>query len=184
MFESVLFASVPEAEQAISSLRQRYDPVARLGVPAHITLLYPFMPPSKITTSIVDRITRVLRHFDAFEFQLQRTVRLPETLYLEPEPSEPFVRLTNALAQEFPDYPPHGGRYSGVLPHLTVANRSASLATEAEAELAPILNQLGPIFAVCRAVDLFENSSGHWKPLHAFALRRSGLQAAPGTTSG
>src|SRR6187402_567173 len=103
MFESVLFASVPEAEQAISSLRQRYDPAARLGVPAHITLLHPFMPPSEITTPIVDRITKVLRRFDAFEFQLQRIVKLLETLYLEPEPSEPFVRLTKALAQEFPN---------------------------------------------------------------------------------
>ena len=173
MFESVLFASVPEAEQAISSLRQRYDPVARVGVPAHITLLYPFMPPSKITTPIVDRITHALHRFSAFEFKLQRIIKLPKTLYLEPEPSEPFVRLTNALAQEFPDYPPDGGKYAGVLPHVTVANGSASLAIEAEAELTPIMHQRGPIFAVCRAVDLFENSSGHWKPLHSFALRRS-----------
>ena len=76
MFESVLFAFVPEAEQAISSLRQRHDPVARVGVPAHITLLYPFMPPSKITTPIVDRSPRPAA-IQPFEFKLQRSLSFP-----------------------------------------------------------------------------------------------------------
>jgi hypothetical protein len=36
---------VPEAEPLVKPFRDRYDPSAAAGVPAHITLLYPFKQP-------------------------------------------------------------------------------------------------------------------------------------------
>ena len=35
---------VPEAESMVKAFRERYDPAAQAGMPAHITLLYPFVP--------------------------------------------------------------------------------------------------------------------------------------------
>ena len=46
--ESALLVSVPAAEPAVSAHRSRLDPGAPLGVPAHITVLYPFLPPAAI----------------------------------------------------------------------------------------------------------------------------------------
>jgi hypothetical protein len=40
--ESALVVLVPEAEAATKPFRDQYDPAAAAGVPAHITLLYPF----------------------------------------------------------------------------------------------------------------------------------------------
>ena len=38
-----LVVLVPEAEASVGRLRQRYDPSAAVGMPAHITLNYPFL---------------------------------------------------------------------------------------------------------------------------------------------
>ena len=35
---------MPEAERYIAHYRERYDPSARRNVPAHVTILYPFVP--------------------------------------------------------------------------------------------------------------------------------------------
>jgi 2'-5' RNA ligase superfamily len=45
-----------------------------------------------------------------------------QILYLAPEPSGPFVGLTNALASEFPGFPPYEGIHDDVVPHVTVAD--------------------------------------------------------------
>jgi hypothetical protein len=39
---TALIVAVEEAEIAVSELRLRYDPSASLGVPAHVTVLFPF----------------------------------------------------------------------------------------------------------------------------------------------
>jgi len=43
--ESSLMIVVPEAERLVKPFREKYDPSAAVGVPAHITLLYPFKLP-------------------------------------------------------------------------------------------------------------------------------------------
>ena len=43
-YESALVVLVPEAEAVVGRLRHRYDPSAAVGIPAHITLNYPFLP--------------------------------------------------------------------------------------------------------------------------------------------
>src|SRR5690349_20634700 len=44
--ESTIIVPVPEAEPLFGVLRGNHDRVAAAGVPAHITLLYPFLPPA------------------------------------------------------------------------------------------------------------------------------------------
>lgn len=43
-------------------------------------------------------------------------------------------------------------------------------ADEAEGELHAILAERGPVESICQAVDLFENSTGTWRFMHAIAL--------------
>ena len=42
--ESAVLVPVPEAERAVSRHRARLDGAAARGVPAHVTVLYPFVP--------------------------------------------------------------------------------------------------------------------------------------------
>lgn len=46
--ESALIAVVAEAEPLINSFRQRFDPSAAVGVPAHVAVLYPFRDPDTL----------------------------------------------------------------------------------------------------------------------------------------
>ena len=171
--QSALGVTVPEAEPWVKDLRERYNPTAAVGVPAHITVLFPFISPDLLTDSDLAKTVGTFRRFRSFEFRLEQVGRFPESLYLVPEPDEPFISLTEAIVREFLEYPPYGGKFTEIIPHLTVANRSAALSGIAETELLEIMKDLGPIHAVCNVVELYENSSGLWRWAHSFPLEGS-----------
>ena len=80
MAQSTLFVPVPEAEPWVKDLRERYDPVATAGVPAHITILFPFILPDLITESDLAKTTETFQRFRPFEFRLEQVGRFPESL--------------------------------------------------------------------------------------------------------
>jgi hypothetical protein len=168
---TALIARVPEAEPWVGNLRERFDLSTRLGVPAHISVLAPFMPPALVTADVLRRIGRVLATLPSFSFELRKVGRFAATAYLAPEPATPFVSLTRAIVAEFPDYPSYGGAHADIVPHLTVADGDAVLADVAADRLAHVLHSDGPIYATCHSIALLENSSGHWNDMHVFALR-------------
>ena len=168
--ESAFIVRVPEAEARIGELRRRFDASARLGVPEHITLLFPFMAPQQITGAVLRQAEAALAEVPAFSFRLHKVARFPPAAYLAPEPAEPFIALTAALVHAFPAYPAFRGEHAGVVPHLTVAIGNAEEAGTAAAELARLMRVHGPIAGHCSRVALMENASGMWRDLHAFAL--------------
>ena len=171
MNQSALFVVVPEAEPWVRTLRSQYDPSAQVGVPAHVSVLFPFMPRESLTGAVLKRLRVAFRPFASFTFTLERIARFPQTTYLAPEPPDTFTAMTAALVREFPDYPPYGGRFNQVIPHLTVADQSEEFASIAERELAAELQRRGIIRATCRTVELFENSNdGYWTRYESFAL--------------
>jgi hypothetical protein len=170
MAESAFIVRVPEAEACVGALRERFDASVRLGVPAHITVLVPFMSPERITTAVVQRVHQALGEVPAFAFKLARVQRFTATAYLAPEPAAPFIALTRSLMRRFPEYPPFGGEHEFIIPHLTVAHCSASDAELAGVELAATMQTHGPIASSCASVVLLENSSGLWREMHAFDL--------------
>jgi len=123
--ESGIILPVPEAETVVGHLRSLHDAQAGYGIPAHITLLYPFADPSSVGTAI-GALHRLFTLIPAFEFSLVEVRRFPATAYLHPEPSAPFVRLTEMLVRQWPEFPPYGGSFSTVIPHLTVADHAAT----------------------------------------------------------
>lgn len=53
--ESAILVPVPQAEPVVGHLRARLDRAAGRGVPAHVTVLYPFLPPAQITGTVLAR---------------------------------------------------------------------------------------------------------------------------------
>ncbi len=47
--ETALVVPIPEAEEAVAPFRTTLDRAAGLGVPAHVTALYPFPRPGRST---------------------------------------------------------------------------------------------------------------------------------------
>ncbi len=133
--ESALLVPVVEAEDVVSSWRARLDPAARRGVPAHVTLLYPFAFPTAINDDIRTRLREVFSTVRPFDFSLA-SVRWfgDNVVFLAPEPDESFRRLTNTLTETFPEYPPYAGAFVDVVPHLTVGDNSPPALLHAAAD--------------------------------------------------
>jgi len=94
-----------------------------MGIPAHITLVYPFAAPEAIDAGAVSRLRALFRRAERVAYSLVETRRFgDQVLYLAPSPDEPFRLLTKIIMAEFPDYPPYGGAFSEVIPHLTIAD--------------------------------------------------------------
>ena len=105
--ESTLVILAPEAEGLVQSFRDRYDPAAKAGMPAHITLLYPFKSPNEIDGLVLDTLSYYFSHFQPFKFSLRTVNQFPgETLYLVPEPEDPFRELTLGIWRCYPETPP------------------------------------------------------------------------------
>jgi 2'-5' RNA ligase len=167
MPETALVVVVPEAESLVSEWRAQYDWSAQRGVPAHITLVYPFAPTEKVDDELLGEIRELLGSEAAISFELTRVARFSEVAWLAPEPSDPFKALTDLIAARFPDYPPYEGAHDEVIPHLTVAEGGVRLLDQVEAALSGHL----PIPA--RAEDvafLFEDDEGRWHEAHRFPL--------------
>jgi hypothetical protein len=73
----------------------------------------------------VDNITLgryCFARFEPIQFSLSAIRRFPiEVLYLAPEPDEPFRQLTLSIWNLFPETPPYRGKWSDIVPHLSVA---------------------------------------------------------------
>ena len=172
MAESAFIVHVPEAQTCVGGLRERFDASVKVGVPAHITVLVPFMDPGLITDEVIRQAQRALHAVPAFSFSLSAVARFPTTTYLVPEPSGPFIALTRSLVSQFPEYPPFRGEHDTIVPHLTVAHGDADKAGIAARELEMVMHAHGPICSMCSHITLLENSSGQWTPMHSFGLSR------------
>jgi hypothetical protein len=171
--ESTLLVAVPAAESTVDSLRKKLDPASALGMPAHITVLYPFAPLSSISPSFAGELGALLERFEPFDFMLTDVGWFDErVLYLAPSPRAPFVDLTVAVSDAFPDYRPYGGAFGEVVPHLTVGEgarpaRMRRAAKRLEGQL--------PINATAAELCLMApDPVGHWSVRRRFPLGRAG----------
>jgi hypothetical protein len=169
--ESALVVMVPEAEPLVRPFRERHDPAAAAGVPAHITLLYPFLAPDAIDARVRDDLRGCFAGFAPISFALASIQRFPEVLYLAPDPDMPFRQLTLAIWNRYPQAPPYGGKWPDIVPHLSVAR----LADEAQldciaGEFAPVARAAMPIPATASEIALIDNRLGRWHVGATFAL--------------
>ena len=168
--ESAIIVPIPEVEPIVGPIRLKYDGAARLGVPAHITLLYPFRRPQDIDGEI-----KTLRDFcasiEAFPFSFTEVRRFPSAAYLHPDKSETFAQITRMLVKMWPECKPYGGVFSDIIPHLTVADR-VDLETLSAVEVS--LRSHLPVECVATEVLLLtSDDSGMWSTKYYFPLRVS-----------
>ena len=148
----------------LERLRRRWDRAAGLGVPSHVTLLFPFRDASTLDGAARRVVAEVAAGQPPFNVRFGRIGRFPNVLYLAPEPAEPFRRLTHELASRFPDHPPYGGAFDDVIPHLTIAEN-------AEAPFDTLEDQVQDALPIERSVAALEvliqtpdgRWHGHWR---------------------
>lgn len=167
---SGLIVAIPEAEPVVGHHRDALDLNARGGVPAHVTVLYPFLPPHLIDTAVLERLGALFATVPAFDVALTHTSWFGEhVLWLAPSDPAPFRLLTALVHDAYPDYPPFAGLYDDVVPHLTVGHGDRlTEMIEAEGLVRPHL----PIHAPVREVLLLtqEHPEGDWSTTARFPL--------------
>jgi 2'-5' RNA ligase len=87
---TALVVLVPEAEPVVSEVRGRHDPSVQLEVPAHVTLLFPFMPPAAVSASVQDSLRSLFAGFESFSIRFAEVCRWPQEAYLRPNPALRF----------------------------------------------------------------------------------------------
>lgn len=157
MGRTALIVVVPEADEVVGEIRMRHDWSAARGVPAHVTVLFPFVDGDDLDK---DALAEVLAAHRSFEFVLDRVECWDSgVVWLHPEPSQPFDELTGAVWRRWPDYPPYEGTIDVVVPHLTVSETPI----EIDVDL--------PIRSRASAVVLIEEMpDGNWVTKQTFPL--------------
>ncbi len=152
--ETALVLAVPEAELVVADWRLRYDPSAAEGVPAHVTLLYPFLPFAAIDDATVARLEAVFAAHAPIDLTFRETRRFSTVLRLAPEDPAPISALIRDLCATFPDCSPYGGVHDTVVPHLTVEHLTD------EADPGPALDRIERAFLAEASARLPVHSRG------------------------
>ncbi len=165
MPETALIIEVPESEFLVGKIRSKFDKTASNGVPAHITVLYPFIGESQLSESVLRELRDLASMTRQYSFQLTHWCRFETALWLCPDPAEPFRKLTLEIWRRFPSCPPYGGKHSEVQPHLTAAQFDAEdrLDSQWDKIEAQTVSSL-PIDCVARGISIYvSNDAGKWK---------------------
>ncbi|MGB8649850.1 MAG: 2'-5' RNA ligase family protein [Mycobacteriales bacterium] len=165
--KSAIILALPEAEALVGALRQEGDPSAALGIPAHVTLLYPFVPDPDV--GVVAELEFFFERVDGFALTFSKVGEFPEVVYLDPDEAHECAALTKALALRWPDCPPYGGEFDEVVPHLTVVDTpDATLRSWARAHVEAGL----PLRALAREASLWvqDERTRHWTQRAVFPL--------------
>jgi 2'-5' RNA ligase len=148
----------------LEAIRLAHVSNARLGVPAHVTLLFPFVPAPQLGKGDIERAGLAIRGTKAFdvEFREARSFEPGPTeegaVWLAPEPPGRFIEMTAALVDAFPAYLPYGGLHDTVIPHLTLAN--------VDVDVQGLIGAAGAHLPISRRVNvaalLVEDQAGRW----------------------
>ncbi|MCZ2837420.1 2'-5' RNA ligase family protein [Modestobacter sp. VKM Ac-2985] len=172
--ETALVVLVPEADPLVDAHRQQFDVSASWGVPAHLSVIYPFVTPRQVDDAVLTGLADLLAAESPFDCTFTKTAWFgDEMLYLVPEPDEPFRRLTRIVAEAFPDHPPYRGAHGDPVPHLSIGQRRrGDLAGLEQAQ--EVLCAAMPLHTRIDTAALYAGTreAGSWQQVRTFPLGR------------
>jgi 2'-5' RNA ligase len=164
--DTALVLLVPEADSVVRSWRRAHDPAATEGMPAHVTVLYPFIAEGDLNDRTLDEIAAIASEWEPFEVGFAGFGRFPQVLWLKPHGTSCLELITQVRAR-WPECLPYGRTDLEVIPHLTITDgASEQVVARAQAEIAPQL----PIRATISAIALMAFGGTRWVHRHGFAL--------------
>jgi 2'-5' RNA ligase len=131
-----------------------------VGVPPHITLLYPWRDP--VAEADLEQVSAITHRYQSFDVEFT-TVRRFDTgvVHLHPEPQTGLNQLMAELVESFPDTPPYGGSIDHPIPHLTVGkappgdelDRLHATVVEALSSMLPVAVRVEAISVMEKQID-------------------------------
>jgi 2'-5' RNA ligase len=159
------------AEHLLAPWRRRFDPLAvARRIPAHITILFPFVPPVEVDGHLLERLGDLYSSVAAFDYALGSVRRFPSVAWLAPDPAAPFLALIERTYAVFPDYPPYGDPTLDPVPHCSIGVADDQESVDAIARaLETGLRSALPIRCAADEVTLLEERpDGQWSTRTTF----------------
>jgi 2'-5' RNA ligase len=145
----------------LERLRRDYVADWAACVPAHVTLLYPFVAPERLEPKVRSSLARVARRHLPFDYTLNGSARWPDTVYVQVDPEAPFVSLQGDLQAAFAEYPVYEGRVPEFVPHVTVAE--GACVNRTDFDRLPAWSSL-PSGRTARAIEVIAmGENGRWR---------------------
>lgn len=139
----------------------RIDPaLVRRGVPAHVSLLYPFVPESALTDQDEKGVRSLAAGFPATDLLLEEVVTEPGFVAVTVPGLQPVL---DAFRARWPGSRPYGGRF-GARPaaHVTVAMGADNPTVASGVRTA--IDSLLPLRARAASVQLVVLTEEGWQP--------------------
>ena len=152
----------------LEALRMRSVPDAVEGLPAHVTLAYPFAEPAAIDDALLALVAEVVARHASWTLRLVERRRWPDVVYAGLEHEAPAVALQAELAETFPSLPIYGGTIDVFVPHVTIAEGQAVNDPAVDAD--PGWDDL-PVSLAVDEVELIVRSDDRWHVEGRFQLR-------------
>ena len=171
--ESAIVVELPELDAVLDEHRFALDPSRLWGMPAHLTVLYPFVHPANVNGDTLARVVEAAAKVNSFEAEFGDFSWFADRVaWLAPLNPDPFKNLIRRMAEAFPECPPYGGEFDDVVPHVTIGEGNAvgpmRVALDA---IRPSL----PLKATVTSLSLMEGSTapGSWRVIERVTLGSS-----------
>jgi 2'-5' RNA ligase len=162
--ETALALLVAEADEVVRPWRLAYDPSTTLGVPAHITVLGPFIPEPELTKATYDTLASIGARTAPLALSFERLGRFPHVLWLDPTAAA-CLPLFQAVHGQWPDLPPYGDAALPVVPHLTITRTADEPTMD---HVAAQVRAALPFQARVREMTLLAFDGARWVPRRRF----------------
>jgi 2'-5' RNA ligase len=163
----VLVVTLPPALEALrlGSIEDASD-----GVPAHVTLLYPFAEERQLGDDVLEVVAAIAARHPVLRLTLGEGRRFPDTLYASVEPDAAVRALQSELAAAFPTLPLYGDTYP-FEPHVSILEGPDAIDPLALED--PAWQTL-PVEQLVDAIDLITGRDGVWATRRRFPLGTAG----------
>src|SRR4051812_8733446 len=103
---------MPELEATVGTLRDAWDPMARRGARAHVTVLFPFATPDTVDDALLAGVEPVVTRSPPRRVSFASVAESRDhVLSPEPNPRAPSRPPPHALAGDFRKSPPYQGQF-------------------------------------------------------------------------
>ena len=141
--------------------RDASDQMAVRGVPAHVTILFPFVPAASLGREERAALIDISARRSAFVVRFDAVEQRDAMVWLVPSDQAPFLELTAAVGRRWPEHRPYGGIHDVLIAHLTLVENDDRTVREEAVSLA---REIGPFEAVAGELRVItESNAGTWR---------------------
>lgn len=174
--QTAVILPVPAADDVLAAVASQHPAAVRPGVPAHVSLLYPFLPAPAIDATVTAWLKRFAASWPSVTITLSEVRQRPGFVYL---PCPELLPLVEDARSAWPDLRPYGGRFgASPEPHLTV-----SMLDGGEGNIATLVAGMLPVRTVLNEVWLVAFDGLAWKATSTHSLTGNALRGPRHRTS-